>query len=582
MKKKSTFIRIFKIMKKTFIPYTIGLLFASASFLLIQIFLSKMFMGMFNAIADKDLTGMLNAIKSSGVYTLIIFILFPFFSYMIERSVAVTTGNIRTRVFSKVQSLPINYFKKRHSGDLISRLTNDILEIEKAYSNYFANFFATIVAGVGTLIYIFILEWRLGILTVAGGGLTLLVNIYYAKILKVISVEVQEKLSKLNERLTDLLEGMPIIKSFNIANIILNKYNEKNKEVYKASYNRANKMAVISGINSIIGIFSFGAVTALGSYLAIKGYMAVGVIVAVVQLQNGVRALTRTLGTFISEIQGSLAAGDRVFEVLDEEEEPDSYEIEKKYKIAKQGEVEFNNVTFSYDEETVLDKLTFSVPKGKVYALAGPSGGGKSTIFKLLLNFYPPSEGNISIKGKSIGEQKIKDIRKGISYVPQDAYLFAGTIIDNIRQGNQDATFDEVKMAAKKANAHDFIENMENGYDTFVGEKGAKLSGGQKQRIAIARAILKDAPILLLDEATSALDTESEKLVQQALNKLMVGTTTLVIAHRLSTIEDADEILVLKDGSIAERGSHKELLELEGIYKGLYDQQFGKKEKVAI
>ena len=582
MKKKSTFIRIFKIMKKTFIPYTIGLLFASASFLLIQIFLSKMFMGMFNAIADKDLTGMLNAIKSSGVYTLIIFILFPFFSYMIERSVAVTTGNIRTRVFSKVQSLPINYFKKRHSGDLISRLTNDILEIEKAYSNYFANFFATIVAGVGTLIYIFILEWRLGILTVAGGGLTLLVNIYYAKILKVISVEVQEKLSKLNERLTDLLEGMPIIKSFNIANIILNKYNEKNKEVYKASYNRANKMAVISGINSIIGIFSFGAVTALGSYLAIKGYMAVGVIVAVVQLQNGVRALTRTLGTFISEIQGSLAAGDRVFEVLDEEEEPDSYEIEKKYKIAKQGEVEFNNVTFSYDEETVLDKLTFSVPKGKVYALAGPSGGGKSTIFKLLLNFYPPSEGNISIKGKSIGEQKIKDIRKGISYVPQDAYLFAGTIIDNIRQGNQDATFDEVKMAAKKANAHDFIENMENGYDTFVGEKGAKLSGGQKQRIAIARAILKDAPILLLDEATSALDTESEKLVQQALNKLMVGRTTLVIAHRLSTIEDADEILVLKDGSIAERGSHKELLELEGIYKGLYDQQFGKKEKVAI
>lgn len=582
MKKKSSFLRIFKFMGKSFIPYIIGLFMISLFSLLFQIFISIIFKDMFNAIALKEWTALINSIKRYGIYVILGVIIYPIFAYMSQCAAAVTTGNIRKSVFNKIKVLPLSYIKRKHSGELVSRLTNDINEVEKAYSRYFINFAVNILTGIGCLIFTFILDWRFGVIFILIGGMSLLVNFYYAKILKNMSLKIQENLSKLNERLTDLLEGMHVIRSFNISNVILNKYNKRNTETYEASKDRVYKKSFVSALNNIIGFLSFGGIVVIGSYLTIKGEISIGVIIAVVQLQNGVSTLARYLGDFISELQGSLAAADRLFEILDEEEEPESYKLTGNCEVEKDCEISFNNVSFEYDNEKVLEGLTFCVPKGKVYALAGPSGGGKSTIFKLLLNFYPPKNGNIFIGGKSISEQTIRDIRKNIAYVPQDAYLFSGTILDNIKQGKEDATFEEVVNAAKMANAHDFIMNLENGYETFVGEKGTKLSGGQRQRIAIARAILKDAPILLLDEATSSLDTESEQLVQEALNKLMTGRTTLVIAHRLSTIEDADEILVLKDGKIAERGTHSELLELNGIYSGLYFQQFRNEMQPAI
>ncbi len=582
MKKDGSFLRIFKFMRKSFIPYTVGLLMIALFSLLFEVFISLIFKNMFDAIALKEWAMMIDAIKKYGIYAIPMLVSYPIFAYIAQYSAVVTTGNIRKNVFNKIKILPLNYIKGKHSGELVSRLTNDINEVEKAYSSYFINFSTRILKGIGTLIFTFILDWRLGVISVAIGGLSLFVNIYYAKILKNMSLKVQESLSKLNERLTDLLEGVHVIRSFNISNVILSKYNKRNIELYGVSKDRVNQKSLVSALNNIIGIISFGGTVAVGSYLAIKGDISLGVIIAVVQLQNGVSSLARGFGDFISELQGSLAAADRLFEILDEDEEPESFKLTEDYEIEENYEISFNSVSFEYDNEKVLDELTFSVPKGKVYALAGPSGGGKSTIFKLLLNLYPPNEGNIAISGSSIANQTIKDIRKNIAYVPQDAYLFSGTIIENIKQGKEDAGFEEVVNAAKIANAHDFIINMEDGYDTFVGEKGTKLSGGQRQRIAIARAILKDAPILLLDEATSSLDTESEKLVQEALNKLMLGRTTLVIAHRLSTIEDADEILVVKDGKIAERGTHSELLELNCIYKGLYAQQFGNGLKQVI
>lgn len=575
MKMNSSFLRIFKFMRKSFIPYTLGLLVISIFGLLIEVFFSLTFKGMFDAIAIKEWSAMLDSIKEYGVYIAFIFVTYPIFIYVAQYAATVTTGNIRKNVFNKLKVLPLSYIKGKHSGELVSRLTNDINEVEKAYSSYFIDFSSRILTGIGTLIFTFVLDWRLGVISILIGCLSLFVNIYYAKILKNMSLKVQESLSKLNERLTDLLEGVYVIKSFNISNVLLNKYNKRNIEAYEVSRDRVRQKSVVSAMNNIIGIITFGGIVGVGSYLVIKGEISVGVIIAVVQLQNGVSSLASGLGDFISELQGSLAAADRLFEILDEEEESESFKLIGDYESEKNSGISFKNVSFEYDNEKVLSELTFNVPKGKVYALAGPSGGGKSTIFKLLLNLYPPKEGDIAVGGSSISNQTIKDIRKNIAYVPQDAYLFSGTIIENIRQGKEDATLEEVVDAAKMANAHDFIVNMEDGYDTFVGEKGTKLSGGQRQRIAIARAILKDAPILLLDEATSSLDTESEKLVQQALNKLMIGRTTLVIAHRLSTIEDADEILVLKDGKVVERGTHSELLELNGIYGGLYVQQFG-------
>ncbi|WP_066506659.1 ABC transporter ATP-binding protein [Abyssisolibacter fermentans] len=575
MKKNSSFLRIFKFMRKSFIPYIFGLLMVALFSLLFQVFISLIFKNMFDAIALKKWSTMIDAIKKYGIYAISMRVSYPIFTYIAQYAAIVTTGNIRKNVFNKIKILPLNYIKGKHSGELVSRLTNDINEVEKAYSSYFIDFSSRILTGVGTLIFTFVLDWRLGVISIIVGGLSLFVNIYYAKILKNMSLKVQESLSKLNEKLTDLLEGVYVIRSFNISNVILNKYNKRNIELYEVSKDRVNQKSLLSALNNIIGIISFGGTVVVGSYLVIIGEISVGVIIAVDQLQSRLSSLARNFGDFISELQGSLAAADRLFEILDEEEEPESFKLTGDYEVEENCEISFHNVSFEYDNESVLSELTFNVPKGKVYTLTGPSGGGKSTIFKLLLNFYPPKEGNIAIGGKSISNQTIRDIRNNIAYVPQDAYLFSGTIIENIRQGKEDATFEEVVNAAKMANVHDFIVNMEDGYDTFVGEKGTKLSGGQRQRIAIARAMLKNAPILLLDEATSSLDTESEKLVQEALNKLMIGRTTLVIAHRLSTIEDADEILVLKDGKIAERGTHSELLELNGIYGSLHAQQFG-------
>jgi ATP-binding cassette subfamily B protein len=501
-------------------------------------------------------------------------------------------------------------------------MTNDIAETKKAYSQLFIQFAVQILTGVGTTVYMFMIEWRMALVAVAGGLITVLVNTYYARKLKKVSREIQEKLATLTEELSNILAGIKVIKSFNLYERILNKFTNKNDEVYHKSYERVNKKALMNGFNALGGMFSFVGLTILGSYLAIRGEITVGVIIGVVQLQNGISMLVRTLGNMISEVQGSLAAADRIYEVLDKKQEPQSYKIdaENDFEAEIEGDkaVVVDSLCFSYenvkdniaDEDStdddimvvniagdnilededkfgvsdereensgnnVLQNLSFDVSSDSVVALAGPSGGGKSTIFKLLLNFYPPSKGDIIIGGRSITNQSISTIRSKIAYVPQDAYLFAGTIGDNIAYVKKGDTEEELREAAKIANAHQFITEMEKGYKTTVGERGAHLSGGQRQRIAIARAVLKDAEILLLDEATSALDTESEKLVQDALNNLMEGRTTLVIAHRLATIQDADKILVLQDGQIIEKGDHQELLQNEdGVYRRLYYQQF--------
>ncbi|ERJ12109.1 ABC transporter ATP-binding protein [Haloplasma contractile] len=582
-KKSSSFIRIFKSMEKAVIPYMIGLFILALMSMLIQILIATMFKDMFDAIAKEQLDDMFDTIKFYGIIVVTIFAINPLFAYMAQKSAAITTGNIRNALFLKMERLPVSFFKKHHSGDLVSRLTNDTVEVEKSYSQYFINFAFQIMTGIGTTIYMFYIEWRLATFALIGGLITLFINVFYSKILRHISGEVQQKLSNLTERLTNLLGGVHVIRSFNLQAVILGKFINKNDDVYQTSLKRVKHQSVISALNTFVGLISFIGIATAGSYLAINGQISVGVIVAVVQLQNGINGLVRTLGPFVTQLQSSLAAADRIFEVIDEDEEPEQYKLPYKNRVREgvktsDDAIVFHNVEFSYEDDPaakILDQLSLSVSKGKVYALAGPSGGGKSTLFKLLLNFYPPNNGTIMIDGKCISEHKIKDIRTNIAYVPQDAYLFSGSIRDNIAYGKKGATYDEIKQAAKLANASKFIEQMEDGYETLVGERGADLSGGQRQRIAIARAILKDAPILLLDEATSALDTESESLVQDALNKLMVGRTTLVIAHRLSTIQGADQILVLAEGRIVEQGTHQELINMKtGIYQTLYNKQF--------
>lgn len=554
--------------------YLISLFIFGLCALAVQAFIATLFLEMFDAIELNNLDRMLESIKLYTIIIIGIFLIFPIFTYFVHKIIFITTGNIRKATFSKLEKLPVSFFKNNHSGDIVSRMTNDISETEKVYDTIFTEVVVTLITAIGSIIYSFLLDWRLAIVSILGAGLTLFVNLYYTKILRFLSKEVQVKLAKLNETLTNLLDGMHVIRVFNLQKMIMNKISNNSEDVYQVSVKRVHTQSVVSALNTISEFISLGGLMSIGAYLVIQGYTSLGIIVAIAQLQNGIRNLTRSLGAFITNMQSSLAASERVFEVLDEEEEPISYSLETSNKTSN-NIIDMENLSFKYDDEDlVLDNLSLNIPKGKVFALVGPSGGGKSTVFKLILNFYQPSSGNLLINGKSISQQKIVDIRNQMAYVPQDAYLFTGSIEDNILHGKKDATHDEIIQAAKAANAHEFIMEMENGYNTKVGERGTQLSGGQRQRIAIARAILKNAPILLLDEATSALDTESEHLVQEALNQLMKDKTTLVVAHRLQTIQNADQILVLKDGHIVEQGTHDQLLNLGCVYKNLYNKQF--------
>ncbi len=573
MRKRSTFVRIFSFMNKGLKAYFISLIMLSLFGVTIQILIAMLFKDMFNAIAINDYKLMVTFVKNDMIIILSCFIIYPIFAFTINRTIAITTGNIRKIVYDKLSKLPLSYFKNHHSGDLVSRMTNDISETEKLYDQVFFQIIFSLVVAIGTLAYMIYLNWIMGLVTIIGAGITLLVNLYYAKILRLLSTGVQEKLAKLNESLTNLLDGVHVIRCFNLQSLIFKKYYHKNKDVYDTSIKRVHTQSTISSLNTLSGFISFGGLMCVGAYLAIKYNMPLGIIIASIQLQNGLRNFTNSLGTYVTGIQTALAAGDRVLEVLDQEEEPLSYDLETT-TMTTNSLIEMNQLSFKYDDEFILNNLSLRIPKGKMIAIVGPTGGGKTTLFKIILNFFKPTSGDYFINGKPICEQTIQEIRKLLAYVPQDAYLFTGTIASNILHGKKDASKEEMIQAAKIANCHEFIMELEHGYDTMVGEKGSQLSGGQRQRVAIARAVLKDAPILLLDEATSSLDTESEIQVQEALNHLMVGKTTLVIAHRLQTIQNADEILVLKNGMIVEQGTHADLLAINGVYKNLYEKQF--------
>lgn len=581
---RNSFLRLLKFMKKTWPLYLGALLTIAICNMFLQILLANILKEMFDSIAALDFPRLMSSLTHILKYFLIIFLITPFAYYGIERAIVKTTAYIRTTLFEKIQALPISFFKEGHSGDLISRMTNDINETERAYGRILIGFTVQLFGGIGSAVYMIILDWRLGIFSIIAGLLTVLANVYFADILRKIGEKVQARLGNLTEKLSDLLAGIHVVRSFNVAKIILGKYFAGNAEVYGVSFQRVKVGANQTVVNGFLRALSILGLVSFGAFLSLKGLITVGIVVGIVQLQNGVTELFRTLGTFVTNVQGSLAAADRIHEIYDTPSEPKTFAMEESVQDARQ-EVIFNNVKFAYDgSEMVLNGLNFKVAKGQVVALVGPSGGGKSTVLKLILGFYQPQGGDIQIEGQSIAQQTLEEIRERMAYVPQDAFLFAGTVMENIRMGRESATDEEVIQAAKMANAHDFIVEFEKGYETLVGERGTHLSGGQRQRIAIARAILKDAPILLLDEATSSLDSESEHLVQEALEKLMVGRTTIVIAHRLSTIQHAHKIVVIKDGQLVEEGTHEKLLQIEdGIYQKLYTQQFSKSlEEVAV
>lgn len=515
-----------------------------------------------NAITYKNIMLIKRAVYIAIISFALAFIVQPIISYLFKCYVRKTMGEIRYKVFQHVENLTVESFESHETGDLISRMTNDVEVVQDIYMNEMPMLTFALIHGIVAIVSMFIMEWRLAILVIIIGILSVTISNIFSKPLRKASDEVQDRKGEVTQKVIDIMDGFQVVKMFNIQEEIYGKYEDSSKKLYSHSLKKEKIDSIIQAVKYFYGNVQNIGIFSVGLYMSLKGLTDIGTIAAIIHLQGNANFLFENIGNFITGIQQSLAGAARVFELLDMASETNEGEECTKFGEANKKDasldsnsiIEMKNVKFGYRSgQKVLNGVNLSVEKGKRAAIVGSSGGGKSTIIKLLMKFYKVQNGNIYIMGKNLLNIGAKDLRNIIAYVPQDAYLFYGTIEENIRYGKINASKEEIIEAAKAAYAHDFIIDFPDGYNTIVGEMGANLSGGQKQRIAIARAILKNPPILLLDEATSALDYESEQLVQSALNTLMKGRTTIAIAHRLSTIKNSDVIYAVENGVIVEK-----------------------------
>ena len=482
--------------------------------------------------------------------------------------------DIREAVYRKLQFLSLGYFEKRQTGTIMSYVTNDVGALQGSIIESATDFVTEMSILIGSLALMFNLHWKLSLLTLITMPLVAKAMDLFGKKLKRTSGIMQDRAADITAVLQETISSVRVIKSFVREEYEIARFVKENYANFRAQMKNAQVMATLTPVIELIAAIGVTFLIWYGGFEVINGNLTAGALIAFLvyatNLANPIKRLSRIYGN----VQKAMAAAERVFSVLDEK--TDIVEKDNATELkAVIGKVDFKAVTFKYNEnEVILKDINLAVKAGQMVAIVGPSGAGKTTIVNLLPRFYDPVAGNIYIDDVNIADVTLASLREKIGIVPQETVLFNGSIYDNILYGDLTATTEEVMAAAKAANAHDFIMQMADQYQTQIGERGSKLSGGQRQRIAIARAILKNPRILILDEATSALDTESEKLVQDALDKLMVGRTSFVIAHRLSTILQADMIIVMEKGQIVERGSHEELLKLNGLYSGLYKLQF--------
>ncbi len=481
---------------------------------------------------------------------------------------------IRNDIYRKLLILPISFFTKHKKGDIISRITTDVQEVEYSIMNYLELIVRDPVTIIAYLIFMISLSWQLTGFVLIVLPVTGLIIGRIGKSLKRNSKTGQEKFAVLLSLVEETITGLRIIKAFTAIDYTRKKfykYNDDYTRLLLKVYRRRDSASPVSEFLSsfvIVVVLWFGGRMVLADPPTIQAADFITYIVAFSQIIPPAKSFSQSF----FNIQKGIASAERIFEILDAdekiEEKPDAKPI-KEFK----KEVEYRNVYFRYEQEDVLKDINLKIPKGKIIALVGESGGGKSTMVDLLPRFYDVTKGALLIDGINVKDVKINDLRSLMGIVSQESILFNDTIFNNIAFGKTGVTLDQVVEAAKIANAHEFIMETENGYYTNIGDRGAKLSGGQRQRISIARAVLANPPILILDEATSSLDTKSEKMVQNALYNVMKDRTTVVIAHRLSTIQHADEIVVLSKGEIVERGTHDGLLAKKGVYRRLYEMQ---------
>ena len=486
------------------------------------------------------------------------------------------SAKIRGELFTALQSLPLKYFDNNSSGDLMSRLTNDVDNINTTLSQSVTQLFSGIINIIGMFIAMILLSPILTLIGIITIPLTFITTKTLAKKTQGFFVKQQKELGNLNGYIEEMVSGQKVVLLFSEEERVKEEFSEINERLTKSAIIAQGVSSFMGPINNFINNISYLIISVTGGYLILKGYaLTVGIVFSfLLYMRNFTRPINEIMNLF-NTIQSALAGAERVFEVIDEEKEKDKKDAVDIDNI--EGHVELKDVTFSYTNgKEILKNVSLEAKKGEVIAIVGPTGAGKTTIVNLLTKFYNIDSGQILIDGRNIDEITRESLRKTVAMVLQDTYLFSETVSENIRYGRLSASNEEVIEAAKIADAHHFIKQLPQGYNTVLSDNGSNLSQGQRQLLAIARAVLSNASILILDEATSSIDTRTEVLIQNAMLKLMKGKTTFVIAHRLSTIKNADKILALKDGKIIESGTHDELLAKDGFYANLYNSQFKK------
>ena len=500
--------------------------------------------------------------------------IFKYLSAIImAKAKAETIKKMRIDIYKAVSNLHVGFFTDQRKGDIISRITNDIQQIENSITHNLkivfrepftvvVYFWLLVVTSPSLTIFTLIL------LPVSGIAISEI-----AKRLKRRATQSQESLGRQLNILDETISGMRVIKAFNAVNYVNRIFSREVKKYADIDYGFSKRFELSSPVSEVLGAISISGILLYGGHLVlIKGTLDASAFIMFMAVFTQILQPTKAIAAAITQFQRGIASGERVFEIIDIKPEivnkPDAIKLEK-----FEDSIEFKNVSFSYSEKKVLNDISFKVEKGKTIALVGPSGGGKSTLANLIPRFYDPDEGEVLIDNISLKDYDFHSVRDHMGIVTQESILFNDTIFNNIAFGIENVSEEDVIRVAKIANAHEFIISEPEGYQRNIGERGSRLSGGQKQRITIARALLKNPSILILDEATSALDSESEMLVQDAINKLMKNRTSVVIAHRLSTIQNADEILVINEGRIVERGTHTQLMQADGIYQKLVAMQ---------